>query len=134
MTRKPLGAAAALSLLGAAVLLALYWQAIWHLAAAVVAARFAWVVIRAKLGIRKTRRSGKSLWEVGFASLAGYLFGARRRDGHACLQCGHPIAAPSRAMYCSPACRKYAALERAATEERSARLAAFGDVPEGFGA
>ena len=31
---------------------------------------------------------------------------------HPCAQCGHPIQAPSRAWYCSPACRRYARLER----------------------
>jgi hypothetical protein len=31
---------------------------------------------------------------------------------HPCVQCGIPIEAPSRAWYCSPACRRYARLER----------------------
>ena len=31
---------------------------------------------------------------------------------HPCAQCGAPIEAPSRAWYCSPACRRYARLER----------------------
>jgi hypothetical protein len=31
---------------------------------------------------------------------------------HPCAQCGVPIEAPSRAWYCSPACRRYARLER----------------------
>jgi hypothetical protein len=31
---------------------------------------------------------------------------------HPCAQCGAPIQAPSRAWYCSPACRRYARLER----------------------
>jgi hypothetical protein len=33
---------------------------------------------------------------------------------HPCLQCGAPIEAPSQACYCSPVCRRYARLERAA--------------------
>lgn len=33
---------------------------------------------------------------------------------HPCAQCGAPIEAPSRAWYCSPACRRYARLEREA--------------------
>src|SRR6266851_2011944 len=33
---------------------------------------------------------------------------------HPCMQCGHPIEAPSRAWYCSPSCRRYAQLERRA--------------------
>ena len=31
---------------------------------------------------------------------------------HPCAQCGAPIEAPSRAWYCSPACHRYARLER----------------------
>jgi hypothetical protein len=31
---------------------------------------------------------------------------------HPCAQCGAPIESPSRAWYCSPACRRYARLER----------------------
>jgi hypothetical protein len=31
---------------------------------------------------------------------------------HPCAQCGAPIEAPSRAWYCSPACRRYAGLKR----------------------
>jgi hypothetical protein len=65
---------------------------------------------------------------------------------HPCMQCGTPIEAPSRASYCSPACRRYARLERDARSpdpwlaERSAarlrvlsRIAAAGpassDIP-----
>lgn len=33
-------------------------------------------------------------------------------EWHPCAQCGAPIEAPSRAWYCSPACRRYARLER----------------------
>ena len=33
-------------------------------------------------------------------------------DWHPCAQCGAPIESPSRAWYCSPACRRYARLER----------------------
>jgi predicted nucleic acid-binding Zn ribbon protein len=31
---------------------------------------------------------------------------------HSCVQCGTPIEEPSRAEYCSPACRRVAQLER----------------------
>lgn len=31
---------------------------------------------------------------------------------HPCTQCGAPVEAPSRACYCSPACRHYARLKR----------------------
>jgi hypothetical protein len=36
------------------------------------------------------------------------------RPWHPCAQCGKPIEVPSRASYCSPACRTYARLEREA--------------------
>jgi hypothetical protein len=44
---------------------------------------------------------------------------------HPCAQCGRPIEAPSRAAYCSPACRRYARLERdaAAADPRVAEAA-----------
>jgi hypothetical protein len=35
---------------------------------------------------------------------------------HPCAQCGTPIEEPSRAAYCSHACRTYARLERAALD------------------
>jgi hypothetical protein len=31
---------------------------------------------------------------------------------HSCIQCGTPIEEPSQASYCSPACRRFARLER----------------------
>lgn len=34
------------------------------------------------------------------------------RRWHPCAQCGFPIEAPATAWYCSPACRRYARLER----------------------
>jgi hypothetical protein len=40
------------------------------------------------------------------------LRGAPHADWHPCTQCGAPIEAPSRAWYCSPACRRYARLKR----------------------
>ena len=33
-------------------------------------------------------------------------------DWHPCAQCGAPIEVPSQAWYCSPACRRYARVER----------------------
>jgi hypothetical protein len=45
---------------------------------------------------------------------------------HPCLQCGAPIEEPSRACYCSPACRRYARLQRGARggdHDAAARLA-----------
>ena len=53
-------------------------------------------------------------------------------DWHPCAQCGAPIEAPSRAWYCSPACRRYGRLERDAhafdpwvAESAQARLRAL---------
>jgi hypothetical protein len=40
------------------------------------------------------------------------LRGLPHGQWHPCAQCGVPIEAPSRARYCSPACRRYARLER----------------------
>jgi hypothetical protein len=56
-------------------------------------------------------------------ALLGLLFGATlwlwqelrnvpHGPWHPCAQCGAPIEVPSRAWYCSPACRRYAWLER----------------------
>jgi hypothetical protein len=39
-----------------------------------------------------------------------------RRPWHPCAQCGKPIEVPSRASYCSHACRTYARLERDALD------------------
>jgi len=54
---------------------------------------------------------------------------------HPCAQCGVPIEAPSRAWYCSPACRRYARLERDArspapwlAERSAARLHALSRI------
>jgi len=40
------------------------------------------------------------------------LQGLPHGDWHPCAQCGARIQEPSRAMYCSPLCRRYARLER----------------------
>lgn len=40
------------------------------------------------------------------------LHRAPHRPWHPCAQCGRPIVEPSRAAYCSHACRSYARLER----------------------
>ena len=40
------------------------------------------------------------------------LRGLPHGQWHPCAQCGAPIEAPSQAWYCSPACRRYARLER----------------------
>lgn len=51
------------------------------------------------------------LWRL-LAWLWRELAGAPHRPWHPCAQCGRPIEAPSRAAYCSHACRGYARLER----------------------
>jgi hypothetical protein len=76
------------------------------------------LVSRLRGGSRRRRRG------TGVAELAIALVAARyslRRQGrgfgpswHPCEQCGHPIDRPSRARYCSEACRRYARLRRAA--------------------
>ena len=57
------------------------------------------------------------------------LRGSPQGGSHPCGQCGVPIAAPSRAEYCSPACRRYAHLTRAETARRATALAQYGEVP-----
>jgi hypothetical protein len=50
------------------------------------------------------------------ARVAGWLWrdlqGVPHGKWHPCAQCGAPIEAPSRAWFCSPACRRHARLER----------------------
>jgi hypothetical protein len=51
-------------------------------------------------------------WKSSHRRLLGLaIFGLLTRSV-ACAQCGAPIEAPSKAWYCSPACRRYARLER----------------------
>jgi hypothetical protein len=67
-----------------------------------------------------------SLFMRALAWLWRDLFGMPHGRWHACLQCGMPIVAPSRACYCSTACRRYARLERYAAggdEQERERLA-----------
>jgi hypothetical protein len=71
----------------------------------------------------------RGLWEAAAASLLAFTVGRRTAGTHPCSQCGAPIGAPSRAAYCSPGCRRYAALERAETDRRARSLEGWGDVP-----
>jgi hypothetical protein len=48
------------------------------------------------------------------------LHDAPHKPWHLCAQCGRPIEEPSRAGYCSHACRSYARLERDANGPRIA--------------
>jgi hypothetical protein len=67
----------------------------------------------------RRRRRGIGVAELVIALVAAN-YGLRRQgrgfgpSWHPCEQCGHPIDKPSRARYCSEACRRYARLRRAA--------------------
>jgi hypothetical protein len=68
---------------------------------------------------RKPRLIGLLLIRLLLSALAWLwceLHGVPHRRWHPCVQCGKPIEAPSRAEYCSPACRRYARLERDALD------------------
>lgn len=96
------------------------------------ALRLVYAKIRKNAGLKPRKRASKGVFELAVGAAGGYLAG-RHGSTHPCGQCGVPIGAPSRAVYCSPACRRYAQLERQETERRAARLEALGGVPEGFG-
>jgi hypothetical protein len=95
-------------------------------------------VVEWKYGRRRTR-----LLSVAVAGLLSRpvvwlwqeLRGLPHGQWHPCAQCGVPIEAPSRAWYCSPACRRYARLERDArspdpwvAERSAARLRALSRI------
>jgi hypothetical protein len=74
------------------------------------------------LALLESRTSRKRKHPIGLV-LAGMLAkatlwlwrdlrGAPHGRWHPCAQCQAPIEAPSRAWYCSPACQRYARLER----------------------
>jgi hypothetical protein len=68
-----------------------------------------------KHGRRRRRRLGLALTIVLARSVVWLwrdLSGIPHGDWHPCARCRSPIEAPSRAWYCSPACRRYARLER----------------------
>jgi hypothetical protein len=73
-----------------------------------------------KYGKRRKRLLGIALATL-LASAVVWLWremrGAPHRAWHPCAQCGVPIEAPSRAAYCSHACRRYARLERDALDD-----------------
>jgi hypothetical protein len=104
-----------LFLLGAA--LYLIWLALPYL---LVLGVLLVLVPRLRTGSRR-RRSGTGLAALAIALVAAQ-YGLRRQgrgfgpSWHPCEQCGHPIDKPSRARYCSQACRRYARMRRAAAE------------------
>jgi hypothetical protein len=68
---------------------------------------------------RGGRRRSPGLGLAVFGLIGAYL-GLRRQERnwgpswHPCEQCGQPIERPSRAHYCSQACRRYARIRREA--------------------
>lgn len=49
--------------------------------------------------------------------------------GRPCASCGAPLDPKSRAVYCSPQCRHYAALERSKREALARDIAGYGECP-----
>ena len=102
----------------------------WHRRELAVTAAFAptvtllvfagpWLILLAavewKTGPRRKRLLGLALatwllWATVW--LWRDLRGVPHGRWHPCAQCHAPIEEPSRAWYCSPACRRYARLER----------------------
>jgi hypothetical protein len=72
-----------------------------------------------KIGKRRRRLVGIALVTLiarAIRWLWQELRGSPHGRWHACAQCGYPIEEPSRAAYCSHACRCYARLERDALD------------------
>jgi hypothetical protein len=71
--------------------------------------------------LRAPRSRALPLAELLLALVAA-RYGLRRQgrgfgpSWHPCEQCGHPIDRPSRASYCSQACRRYARMRRSAAD------------------
>lgn len=125
---RSVSAAAILALVGAAVAAALlYRRYLIDLALLGGALSF----VRHKSGMRRRRSSNrKTLLEVAGAGAVGILVGRKTKSStHPCGQCGAPIGTPSRAVYCSPACRDYKRREVAETRRRADALTEFGEVP-----
>ncbi|HZL19872.1 MAG TPA: hypothetical protein VFG23_19210 [Polyangia bacterium] len=128
-TGRRLSAAAVVTLVGGLVLAAWLFRGEvlrWLLFLAVI--RFGWLALRRWAGLQAPR--GRSVGQLVLAALAGFVTGRRRGAvTHPCSQCGSPIGAPSRAAFCSPACRTYARLEREETARRAEQRRGFGEVP-----
>lgn len=129
MTGRRLSAGAIVMAVAAIVLaVVVFRHQLWHLALTVAGLRVFWMVARHKLGMKPRRKQGRGLAELGLAAVGGAVVARRRAPTHACGQCGHPISAPSRAVYCSPLCRDFAAKERRKREVDARALAAYGDT------
>jgi hypothetical protein len=101
-----------------AALLYLIWLALPYLLLTTVA-----LAAFARLPGRHRRRgTAFALVEATIALIAA-VYGLHRQgkrfgpSWHPCAQCGAPIDRPSRAAYCSAACRRYARLRREAAED-----------------
>jgi hypothetical protein len=106
----------------------IYRADLLRLALAFAGMRLCYGALKARLGIRSTgSHRTRTLLEFVLTAIGGVLVG--RLTTHPCGQCGRPIGAPSRAEFCSPACRRYARFEREETERRAAALERFGAVP-----
>jgi hypothetical protein len=88
----------------------------------------AMAAIEWKHGRRRERLRSLALALLLLRALAWFwrdLRGVPHGRWHACMQCGAPIEEPSRARYCSHACRRYTRLARHAAggdEQAAARL------------
>lgn len=101
--------------------------------ALLVGAMFEWKYGRSRKRLLSLALAG--LLARGVVWLWQELRGLPHGQWHPCAQCGAPIEAPSRAWYCSPACRRYARLERDArspdpwlAERSAARLRALSRI------
>jgi hypothetical protein len=97
-----------------ALALSLLWLALPYLLIALVLI----VVLSGRRGGRRRRSRGVPLVEL--VALVSAIYGLRRQgksfapSWHPCEECGAPIDRPSRANYCSAACRRYARMRREA--------------------
>lgn len=78
----------------------------------------------------------RGIWVLAFTSILdqlGWRASSRAHGGlgagKSCTTCQAPIQAPSRATYCSQACREIAAEQRMRKRVHAERLADYGEVP-----
>jgi hypothetical protein len=108
-------AVAALPVPVTAAILFLLWQTLPYL---LVLGTLLALVSRSRPRSRR-RRASPGVAELVLALVAA-RYGLRRQgrsfgpSWHPCEECGHPIDRPSRAHYCSDACRRYARMRRSA--------------------
>jgi hypothetical protein len=132
VSRREISAAAMFTIGGGVIAAGYVWRRdIIQIVVGLALARVGWHMLRQWAGMPAKTRRGKTMLELAGAGLVGLVVGRHASSSvtHPCNQCGSPIGAPSRAAYCSPACRKYASLERAETGRKASALEAFGEVP-----